>query len=455
MGNATDDFQAGASAVPLPLKLGAPMMGYGAREGGAQGVHDPLFARGLYLAGGGSDLLIVAADLCLMGAGQAAVLRERLFEATGLPTERIAVTCIHTHSGPDTGLMSFLSDAEPPVHVPGIWDAIVAAGRAAFTSATPATLAVGHADVQIGRNRRREDGPVERDVLVMRIERRDGRPLAVAYIHGCHPTALGHENLEYSADWVAAANETIAAAHPGTIPIFWLGAHSDIDPRTRGLLDLAIAGQSLGVGFDEVAALGREVGEAVVRATAAATPCAAPVVGATSNTLTIPTHTESESDRAAAFEALGLPPDATPGTGELFAMEHERTDGLPIDEKRERLARVRRYLRGRTARHFVGGSTTPDVEAQVLSIGPVRLLALPAEATVDVGRDWRERHGADAAVLSIANGWLRYLPHSRNFEEPLAHHGYEVLMSTLVPDAADRLLAEGDRLVERLEGEDR
>ena len=62
-----------------------------------------------------------------------------------------------------------------------------------------------------------------------------------------------------------------------------------------------------------------------------------------------------------------------------------------------------------------------------------------------------------AAVLSIANGWLRYLPHPQDFEAPDAHHSYEVLMSTLVPDAAERLLAEGERLAGELDrslGED-
>ena len=70
-----------------------------------------------------------------------------------------------------------------------------------------------------------------------------------------------------------------------------------------------------------------------------------------------------------------------------------------------------------------------------------------------MGAAWRERHGPEAAVLSIANGWLRYLPHPRNFEAPNAHHGYEVLMSTLVPDAAERLLDTGDALVRALAGE--
>jgi hypothetical protein len=53
-------------------------------------------------------------------------------------------------------------------------------------------------------------------------------------------------------------------------------------------------------------------------------------------------------------------------------------------------------------------------------------------------------------VLSIANGWLRYLPHPRNFAEPAAHTHYEVLMSTFEPDAASRLLDLAERLDARL-----
>jgi len=53
-------------------------------------------------------------------------------------------------------------------------------------------------------------------------------------------------------------------------------------------------------------------------------------------------------------------------------------------------------------------------------------------------------------VVSIANGWLRYLPHPRNFAEPDAEHAYEVLMSTFGPDAATHLLDAADALRARL-----
>ncbi|HEX2486062.1 MAG TPA: hypothetical protein VHQ66_12215, partial [Myxococcota bacterium] len=69
----------------------------------------------------------------------------------------------------------------------------------------------------------------------------------------------------------------------------------------------------------------------------------------------------------------------------------------------------------------------------------------------DVGLDWKRRAPAPrAAVVSIANGWMRYLPHPRNFAEPDAHQKYEVLQSTLVPDAAERLLARGEALARGL-----
>ena len=76
---------------------------------------------------------------------------------------------------------------------------------------------------------------------------------------------------------------------------------------------------------------------------------------------------------------------------------------------------------------------------------------MPAEATTDVGLDWKRRlGGAPGAVVSIANGWYRYLPHERNFADPRADEHYEIAMSTFVPDAATRLLDAAEALRARL-----
>jgi hypothetical protein len=157
--------------------------------------------------------------------------------------------------------------------------------------------------------------------------------------------------------------------------------------------------------------------------------------------------------RPGAAAGRAPPAVATAGTDGWDPLARERNQGLPPADRRERIARVRTYLRGRLAKRFAGGAEAA-VEVQALRIGDAHFAALPLEATVDVGRDWKARVGTPhAAVLSIANGWLRYLPHPRNFEEPAAHTHYEVLMSTFEPEAAMRLLDLAEQLDAKLAAE--
>jgi hypothetical protein len=456
-------LQAGVAREPLPMPLGGAMMGYGARTGAARGVHDPLYARALHLRNQEACLL-VELDVCLLAPGHAEWTRRRLAERTGLPAAAILVGSIHTHSGPETGIASWLAGRDPEPATRAICEAAVSAGERAVAGAAPARLGVGRAEAAIGRNRRVAGGPLEPEVLVVRVDAADGTPRAVLYVHGCHPTVLGHDNLDYSADWPGAAARAIEAALPGATAIFALGAHADVDPRTRGLLDLAVEGQSTGASFAVMEALGAEVGEAVARAAHAIETHAGAPVGAAATRVALPVHGAAggeaareallSGERAAALAALGLDAADEPSVGALFAATHARTRHLPRDEARRRIAVARRYLRDRTARAFAGG-LAPEVAVQVLRLGPAWLLALPLEATVEVGLEWkRRRGGAPGAIVSIANGWLRYLPHPRDFAEPDADLRYEVAMSTFEPDAALRLLEAGARLRDRLAARD-
>lgn len=432
------------------------MMGYGARAAGARGVRDPLHARALYLAER-DDCLWLELDVCLLAPTQADAVRRRVAERIGIPPRRVLVACTHTHSGPETGLFAALGGAPTPPDPAHLLDVAVEAAARARAAAGPARLGVGRAEAHIGRSRRVAGAPIDPEVLVVRVDREGGGPLAVLYVHGCHPTALGHDNLEYSADWPGAASRAIEAALPGALGCFALGAHGDVDPRTRGVFDLALAGQSVGVAYEEMEALGREVGAAAANAAAAIVPAPDATVRVGVASVALPVHGAEAGEeghqaaldaaRRAAQAALELPADADPDVGAWFRLIEERTGRLPRDEARPRIAAVRRYLRDRTAAHFAGG-LVPEVGVQVLRLGPAALVALPAEATVAVGRDWKARQdGGPAAVLSIANGWLRYLPHPLDFAEPAADQHYEVAMSTFVPQAAQRLLDAAEALL--------
>lgn len=448
-------LRAGVARLLLEPPVGGPMMGYGARAGGAIGTRDPLHARALYLSEQ-CECIWIELDLCLLAASQADAIRGRVAERTGVPPHRVLVACTHTHSGPETGLFAALGRTPTPPAAARLLDAAVEVAARARAAAVPARLGVGRAEARIGRNRRIAGGPVDPEILVIRVDRADGLPIAILYIYGCHPTVLGHDNLRYSADWPGAASRAIEAALPGALGFFALGAHGDVDPRTRGLQDLALADQSRGASDEEMEALGREVGEAVARAAAGLTTEADAPVRCGAASIVLPVHgADAGADayaaalaagRLRALTALDLDPALDPSVVAWFQLIGERTASVSADEARPRIAAVRAYLRDRTAPHFAGG-LAPSVSLQVMRLGPAALLALPAEATVDVGLDWKQRlGGGPGAVSSIANGWLRYLPHPRNYAEPEAGRHYEILMSTFVPDAATRLLDAGEDL---------
>jgi hypothetical protein len=455
-------LRAGVARVALGPSPGLPMMGYGARQGVARGAHDPLQARALYLEGIGPDarILVVELDLCLIALAQAAEVRERIARRTGLEPAQVLVGCVHTHSGPDTGLAELVRGEPLPSHVPPLLEAAIEAGVRARDGAEPARLGVGTTQAWIGRNRRLAGGSFDPSVSVLRVDRMDDKPLAVAYLHGCHPTVLGHDNLVYSADWPGAAAAEVEAALPGALVLFTLGAHADVDPRTRGRQDLAVEDRSRGAGFEEMEALGREIGAAVATCASALRTDADAPIAIRSRRARLAIHGAEDGQagreaalarrRADALAALDLPPDAALRAQDFYRLEHERTRGLPIEDVRERIARVRLYLRDRTAAR-IAGALAPAVEVQVLRIGPLRWLALPLEICVDVGLDWRRRLGSElAGAVSIANGWLRYLPHEAAFAEPTAHLGYEVLQSTFAPAASRHLLDLGEQLAAEL-----
>jgi hypothetical protein len=373
------------------------------------------------------------------------------------------VACTHTHSGPDTGLGELLAGKPLPAHVPAIFDGLVAAAVEAWQRREPARLGWTCTEARIGRNRRVADAPIDPGVEVLRVDAASGRPIAVLFRHSCHGTVRGHENLEISADWPGAAAAAIETA-TGAVAVFLLGAHADVDPRTRGLMDLAIPGQSVGLGAEAVRVLGREVADAVLESLGDAEPLEldSGAVAAGSRAVRLPIHLGDRTPEAAQAELerrkieiarlLGTTADSLPRLADLWDLASAATRDLPVAEARERIAQVRLYIRDKTSPFFVRKRRELDVEVQVLCIGRAVLLGLPLEPTTQVGFDWRDRIGPGrlGAVIGIANGWLRYLPHAVDLSHPRAHWHYEVLQSLLAPGACEALLSAGESLAREL-----
>jgi hypothetical protein len=231
------DLRVGVAKADLDPPLGIPMAGYGAARF-AKGTLDPLEARVLAVSDGNRTIALVTLDLCFtfdekamdqIRADVRPVVSEVIFHAS------------HTHSGP--------TYSEAPQALQHAVPRISAAIRSAAQAMVPASIGNGWGQTYIGFNRRylEPNGtlqmfwrnetkvtttfPVDPTVGVIRIDRRDGTPLAVLVNYACHPVVLGPDSFNYSADYPGEMRRVIEQELGGNAMAFFLqGAPGDINP---------------------------------------------------------------------------------------------------------------------------------------------------------------------------------------------------------------------------------
>jgi hypothetical protein len=89
----------------------------------------------------------------------------------------------------------------------------------------------------------------------MRVDKADGKPLAILFNFGAHPTVLGDKTMEFSADFVGPARAAVKDAFPGVIAMYNNGAQGNQSPSCPG---------DCGGGFDKVEKTGRGLGNIAV-----------------------------------------------------------------------------------------------------------------------------------------------------------------------------------------------
>ncbi len=255
------DYQAGVARVDITPPVGHEMGGYAARKQPATGTHDPLYATVLVIQSGEKSLALVTCDLRSFVSTRVGELARQKF---GVETTIISVS--HTHSGPLTWELRspWYTEAE---------DKMVEAIGKARQSMFPANLSVSSGQLYLGFNRRKVvDGratmwwrnadkqpshPLDPAVSVLQVKDAAGKPRAVLVNFACHPSVLGPDNLQYSADYPGALKRTVEAQIPGALCLFVQGGAGDINPyRDKE----PVAGQ----GFQAVDEMGQALGKYVV-----------------------------------------------------------------------------------------------------------------------------------------------------------------------------------------------
>jgi neutral ceramidase len=402
-------FLVGAAEVDITPPVGVPLAGYIARKGNSAGIHDPLQAQALFLQCESSKLLILTCDLIGIDLNITTQIRSEIADALAISPDQIMVACSHTHSGPQ----GFTPDE--PVHISledkGLVEItkrkLLGAAIWAESQKEPATLSIGDQKLTgIGKNRNNPDeGPQDTQLSVLRFDNQAGEPIAVLFNYGCHPTVMGYQNLQISADFPGAARRALKTHFPACVFMFTNGGSGDISTRfTR-------REQS----FTEVDRMGLLLASGVLNAMINSAPLDVPHIGSTRLNMYLPLRDlPSVSDIESVISKL---------EADLSRMEQQSASPAVIRKVITQLEGARGQLIMTQELEHVDGFST---ELQFMHVGPILLVGVPGEPFSQTVLDIKAaRFPNKTFVISYANDSKGYFPDQQSIE----NNTYEALIS--------------------------
>jgi neutral ceramidase len=232
------------------------MYGYANRTTPHQGVASELFAKALALQDdAGHRAVLVTCDLGGVHGDMIDRIAARLRDKHGVRRDAVICNASHTHSGP----MAWIAEDE----LKGLAAPAVAATRRyvdklertlfdvadeALSKLQPASLSWGLGMAPFVMNRRQftdrgiilgfnPKGPVDRSVLVLRVNDSAGDLRAVVMGVACHCTCGGSKNFQIDGDYAGHAQAGLQAQFPGAQAMFITGCGGDANPWPRGELE--------------------------------------------------------------------------------------------------------------------------------------------------------------------------------------------------------------------------
>lgn len=414
---------------PFPCK----MAGFGlARTETHTGVHDPLAVRCALFDNGTERLALASVELIGLKGEVIRKIREALPAELGLGGGRLIMTCTHTHGGP------VVEGDYVPFLVRKICEAVVAS----HADLRPGRIGGGLAshDEWLGFNRRRlEEGflPVDREIPFLTVSESDGSLRALLFHYACHPSILGPDNLEITADWPGYTRRELQSQLGNSLQVFYLkGTEGDINTGySAGLSSLGVKIPTRHHGTAE--RVGGVIARSILESLKDAREFVDPV-------LRLSTLEETLRFRS---------PDDLPASRARVAFWEKEAARLKKEGLREdqiMAATVEStFAKFEVAALESNAGEADDhkqIEQTVFRIGDAGFLTFPGEFFVESGLETKRLSRASLTFpLGISHDYLGYFPTRQAFEEG----GYEPACARFEASTADDWTRRG---VERLNG---
>ena len=201
--------------------------GYGFRLSPAtEGVRDDLHAKVCAMVDGEKIFLLFSLDIIGLREDTYRLVTSQITDLTGVKKEDMALSCIHTHAAPASGILD-----ELPIDTDYFaWIGEVC-GRAALRAierACPvsASFAILPEALQTSHNRRGGREVIDRSIRAVAFHNEDGKLCGVLCSAACH--AVVNTAYSISADWLAELNKLSTDEVPY---LFLQGRGADINPQ--------------------------------------------------------------------------------------------------------------------------------------------------------------------------------------------------------------------------------
>lgn len=421
-------------------------------------VNDPLYAKALVLKSDTTTVVLITIDaVAIGGIGRIKDdflpnVRMRLQQELGIAPASVVINASHCHG-------TVRTDTE---------QLTIEAVKAAWKRLVPVKVGAGTgSEARISENRRLklkngsevdmrraysmprdEDvasvGPIDPQIGLLRLDREDGRTMAVLYNFACHPI-LNPPSTGNSADFPGFASKVIEESlGGGALALFVQGCGGDINPVRYKAVQQPSSAEALGnlLGFGVVQALKqiktRAGGELKIIHEVFALPRGADleqrITAIQSEQAKLlsslkPTDINFKtflplliqhklSPEFPSFYSQGYLHDQAQGRDELAKLDATNRKSLDAYLENihtmERLTRLNvnlALLKKHLAQNQAAGKPTVDAEIVGMRVGDFRLVTFPGELTVEIGLNLKRRASAPFTfVAGYCNGYLYYLP---------------------------------------------
>jgi hypothetical protein len=290
-------------------------------------------------------------------------------------------------------------------------------------------------------------GPVDPEIGILRLDRMDGRTLAVVYNFACHPIQ-GVPNGKNTADFPAFASQVIEESlAEGSMAFFVQGCAGDVNPVQYKEVHNPRDAETLGV----------LLGLSAMRGVRKIRPQEKSELKVLNEPLTLPRSTnveariaKVEAERARLLNSLQgstltfktfLPMyvqyAVSPEYPSYYSHRYLREKAIGKDDltkhdagNREKLAAYLQNIRTmeqlsrlntnlnllkmHQKQHQAAGKKTLDVEVAALRVGDFKLVTFPGELTTEIGQSIKKRaKGPFTFVAGYTNGYIYYSPNEK------------------------------------------